>query len=377
MPDQIRDQIRVTVVAGEKMFDRFTAVELTNSLLMPSEASFEVGDTASWLSLQALVKLGTIMRVTVNQRPRLTGRIEYRDSVGDAGRAAQLRFVVRTKLTDAFVASCDPRINVKGLSIKQFVLACYRTIGVTEEQFIFDPSTARDLLTGKASRGARAPEDIEAIQQDAAKINPPETVFAAVDRHLRRHRMMHWDAPDGRIIVGKPDDTQEPIHNFVERISSDTWRNNVLSIRRVEDVGQTPTLLGVYGQTAGREFTKAKVSAIEANQTLVDAQFNRPVVIIDRQLKSRAIADARVRREMAQRSRSLDSLEVMVDGLSHPVGSGSDTAPYAPDTVFGVECERLGGKIGAFHAEATILRESAGQAHSSTIRLVPKGTWVL
>lgn len=371
------DVIRVTSVAGDKMFDRFSSIQLSNSLLQPSEASFEVGDQRSWKTLDELTALGSIMRVTVNGRPRLTGRVEYRDDMGDAARGSQLRWVLRTKLTDAFVASCDPRINVKGLSIKDFVLACYRTIGVEASQFIFDPATARDLLTGKATKGGKAPEDLEVIQQDAAKIQPPETVFAAVDRHLRRHGFMHWDAPDGRIIVGKPDDTQNPIHAFVERMTGNTRRNNCLSIQRTQDVGQAPTLLGVYGSSAGREFTKAKVSAVEANETLVKAGFNRPSVVIDQQLKNKAIADRRVRREMAQRTRSLDGLTVTVDGLSHPIGSGSDRAPFSPDTTVDVDAERFGGPIGSYYVESTAMSDGASQAQRTQLNLVAKGVWVI
>jgi prophage tail gpP-like protein len=373
----VNDQILVASVDSDHAFDRFSALELTNSLVQPSEASFEVGDVASYNALQSLIRLGVQMRVLVNSRPRLTGRIEFNDQAGDAQKGSELRFVVRTKLTDAFVAACDPRIAVKGLSLKQFVLACYATVGVTEEQFIFDPATARNLITGKPSGGGAAPADLDTIQLEQAKIRPPETVFAAVDRHLRRFGLMHWDAPDGKIIVGTPDDTQDPVHSFIERYTGDTMQNNVLSARRVQDVGQAPTLMGVYGQAGGREFTRAKISALEANETLVDAGFNRPVVMMDEQLKSQAIADRRVRREMAQRSRGLDGIEVTTDGLSHLIGSGSDRANFSPETVFACDIERLGGRIGAWVAETVKMREGASVGHTTSLTLVRRGVWVL
>lgn len=372
-----QDVVLVEAVSanGKTTFDRFTSFSLTNSITAPSEASFEVGDDGTFASLLELTALGAEFRVMVNSRPRLTGRVEMRDADGDAQKSSNLRFVVRTKLTDAFVAVCDPRIRVANRSIKDFVLEAYATIGVGEDQFVFEADVARDLITGKKTKGGRTPPDLEPIQEKQAKARVPETIFSAVDRHLKRHGFMHWDAPDGRIIVGTPDDTQNPLYSFVERRTGNTDANNLLKCRESQNVGQTPAVLTVLGVGGGQKFTKTKVSATEGNQTLADGGFQRPMVVLDEGIKTQERAQRRARREMAQRERSLKCYELLVDGLSYRDQGG--LIPYAPDTVATLDVERLGGKLGALYVESVTLNQSDSIADQTSLKLVPRGVWVL
>src|SRR3990167_8752019 len=118
------------VAAGGKAFDRFTSVELKASITEPWEAGFELGDDGSWNDLAELTALGAEFRVTVNDRLMLTGRVELRDSPADASGSSVLRFVVRSRLTDAVYASANPATRVKGVSVKEFVTRCYHdTLG--------------------------------------------------------------------------------------------------------------------------------------------------------------------------------------------------------------------------------------------------------
>lgn len=377
MTSSPQDTISVEAVSDgtNSVFDRFTTFMLKNSITSPSEASFESGDDGSFESLRQLTALGSIFRVFVNGRARLTGRVEMRDSTDDPSRSSNIRFVIRTKLTDAVVASCDPKVRTKNASIKEFVLACYATIGVGEDQFIFDPKTSRDLLTGKSSRGARAPRDLAPIKDDQAKVRPPETVFQAVDRHLKRHGFMHWDSPDGKIIVGAPDDTQDPIYRFVQRRTTGSFSNNVISCQEAQDVGQAPTIMSVLGTGGGGGIAKSKISATEANETMVDGEFQRPLLIVDEGIKTKERANRRVRREMAQRTRGLQNLNVICDGLSYRSDGG--LVPYAPDTVAELNIERLGGSLGAFYCESVEMTQSPGMADRTILRVVPEGIWVL
>ncbi|GAG49903.1 unnamed protein product, partial [marine sediment metagenome] len=193
-------------------FDRFTSLELTNDMSSASEAAFELGDDGTWDALYAHVAHGAQYRVTLNNRPRMTGRIEVNDVPMDASSGAVVRFVVRTKLSDAQFATADPTVKVRKVSVEDFLLALYAKLGYTKDDFLFAASTGRNLLTGKDGP-AGTDVDLEAIKVDEARVHLPETIFQAADRHLRRHGLMHWDSPDGKIIVGAPDDEQEPIYH--------------------------------------------------------------------------------------------------------------------------------------------------------------------
>ncbi len=368
------DTVTVEAIDQDLTLDNFTSLALLNSITKPSEASFEVGDEGTFNSLMDLTQLGAKFRVVVNSRLRLTGRIEARDSPLDAAGSSVIQFTVRTRMTDAMYASANPKVRTKNTSIKQFILDCYESVGLVESDFIFRADVARDLISGKTTRGGKARKDIDAIKEDQAKVRPPETVHAAVDRHLRRHGFMHWDAPDGRIVVGEPDDEQDPLYRFRLRRDQGVL-NNVKSAARTQDVGGAPTILGTYGTGGGRVFTKAKISAIEENDDLVLKGFVRPVVLVDESVKTRQLAERRTRREMANRSRGLDKFTLKFDGLSY-AGNG-DLTNYSPDTTADLDIQTLGGAVGRFYVEEVAMQVGTQSSHATTIQVVPPGVWSL
>lgn len=356
-------------------FQDWTSFSVRSSITSPAEASFELGDETGWQRIQTLCGLGSEFCVVVNDRPRMLGRVEALSSPCDAQQGTVQSFVVRTKMSDAIVASAPQGIRLKGASIKDFVLACYAGIGLDEGDFEFRSDVSRDLMTGKGSRGQRPPKPLEPLTEEQAKVNPPESVHAAVDRHLRRHGFLHWDGPDGRIIVGAPDDQQEAMGMLCMYRPPYGQMNNLLSVERVNDVSQSPTVLGVFGITAGKDFSKTKLSSVLYNEDLIARGFRRSIIINDEALKTRALATGRANREYASRNRGLDRITVSVDGLSYT--EGSHLFPWSPDTVFDVVVTHLGGAIGNYYVEEVELSRNASQGDVSRITLVKQGVWVL
>lgn len=356
-------------------FEGWTSFTLRNGITQPAEASFELGDETGWERLNTLCTLGAQFCVVVNDRSRLVGRVEALSSPSDARQGTVQSFVVRTKLSDAAYSSAPHGLHLKGASIKAFVLACYAGIGLREGDFDFRGDVSRDLMTGKGSRGQRPPKPLDPLTDEQAKVNPPETIYAAVDRHLRRHGLLHWDGPDGRIIVAAPDDQQEAMGSLCCYRQPYGQLNNVLSIDRQQDVSEAPTVLGVFGVGGGKVFAKSKVSSVLYNQDLIDRGFRRTVVIVDEGLKTKGIAAGRATREFATRNRGLDRLSISVDGLSYR--EGSERFPWSPDTVFDVTAAQLGGAIGNYYVEDVELTRSASQSDITRLSLVREGVWVL
>ena len=368
------DIVTVEAVDENVTFDKFTSLVLSNSIVNPSEASFEVGDEGTFNSLIELTALGAKFRVFVNSRPRLKGRIEVRNSPLDAAGSSVIQFTVRTRLTDAMYSSADPKVRTKDTSIKQFILDCYATIGLVESDFVFRADVARELITGRATRGGAPRKDIDTIKEDQAKVRPPESPHGAVERHLRRHGFMQWDAPDGRIVIGEPDDAQNPIYRF-RILRHGGAQNNLLSAERAEDIGQSPSVLTVGGTGGGRVFSKAKVSAVERRQDVIDRGFVRPVLLVDESIKTNQLAQRRARREMANRTRMLDRFVLRTDGLSY--NSGSGPVNYAPDTTCDLNVETLGGAVGRFYLEEVTMQVGATSGQVTKMTVVPPGVWVL
>jgi prophage tail gpP-like protein len=357
-------------------FERWTSFQVKNSIVAPAEASFELGDESGWDRINQLCQLGALFVVMVDDRARLTGRVEALSSKTDARQSTTQSFVVRTKLSDALYSSAPQGIRLKRASIKDFVLACYDGIGMGREgDFDFQADVSRDLMTGKGSRGQKSPIALEPLTEEQAKVNPPETIYAAVDRHLRRHGLLHWDGPDGRIVVGAPDDQQDAVATLRSLRWPHGQYNNVLQVERGLDVSQSPTVLGVFGVGGGRDFSKTKITTTLFNQDLIDRGFQRTVVIIDEALKTKQLAGARARREFASRNRSLDRLTVSVDGLSYR--EGSDLLPWSPDTTHDVIVEQLGGALGIYYLEEVEMSRNASQGDMTKLSLVRQGVWVL
>lgn len=356
-------------------FEDWTSFRVTNSIVAPAEAAFELGDETGWQRIQTLCGLGAEFCVVVNDRPRMLGRVEALSSPCDAEQGTVQSFVVRTKMSDAVISSAPQKVQLKGASIKDFVLACYAGIGLRESDFDFRGDVSRDLMTGKGSRGQRPPRELDPLKEEQAKVNPPESIYSAVDRHLRRHGYLHWDGPDGRIVVAAPDDQQEPMGMLCCYRHPSGQMNNLLSIERTNDVSQAPTRLGVFGISAGKDTSKTRLFGEQRNQDLIDRGFRRSVIINDEAMKSRTLAEARARRELAIRNRGLDRLTVTADGLSYT--EGSYRFPWSPDTVFDVVVTHLGGAIGNYFVEEAELSRSAVQGDNSRITMVKQGVWVL
>lgn len=371
------DDLRVEA-DGVGAFDRFTTFSVTNDMTAPSEAALECGDDRTFKALEDFISLGRKYSVFLNNRQMLTGRVEVNDIPNDANGGASVRFTVRTKLADAMFATARADAKVHNVSLKEWILALYKPLGYTEADFVFRADVSRDLITGKSTRGGKTNlPDPETIKEDAAKVQPPEPIFQAVDRHLRRFGLMHWDAPDGRIVVGAPDDEQEPLYRFRLFTGPAAQQNNVLSLGHGINFSDVPSGVVVAGSgaKAAEGFIRAKVieQAIDADVT--NAGFIRPVTILAEQVRSSSLARAAAQRELSARSMRKNTFDTTADGLSHWDGSG--LINYAPDTVGEVFSDAVGGSMGAYYLHRTQVSRDPTEGDKAMITMVKKGIWRL
>lgn len=374
------DNVRIDALDSAQnggSFDAFTSVEITNDLSAPAEANFECGDDASWGALDSLVSLGARYKVWLNGRLRLTGRIEARDSPVDSQGGATVRFAVRTKLADAAFQSADPRLSIQGASLKDLILRAYAPLGYREGDFVFKADVSRDLATGKSSKGGDKPVDLAPFNQQQMKVNPPETIFEFVERQLLRFHLMHWDTPDGRIVVGKPNDTQGPIYTFRLKRGRNGAANNVIKAQRIQDYSDVPSLMSVM---TGWNFNfdtevSTRITRSVTIPDVVRAGLYRPVVILDDGIHTAESALSRALREVADRSKRIDAWELDEDGWSFWDGRGA--TPYGVDTVADVDIDTGGGATGAYLVHKVVCKLDAESGFTSKLSLLKRGVWVL
>lgn len=368
-----RQPDRIRIESDRGAFDAFNALTITNDITAPSEATFDIGDDGSWESLSPVLAHGKVFKVYLNDRIRLTGRIEAQDAPTSASSGSTIQLVLRTKLSDAAYASADPKTRVENVSIKDFILAVYRPLGYTVADFVFAAGAERDLMTGIASRGAKAPVNLEPIKAEQLKIGTSETIRDAVASRLRRHGLMHWDTPDGKIYVGSPDDAQSPIYVLRLRRGAAAAGNNLLSAKRVRDFSDAPSEVRIHGYTGGGETERIPVKGVAQNQAVIDAGFTRPVIIQAEQARNLGQAQAQARRERAARSKRLDAFDLSSDGWSY--WTGTTSIPYGVNTTADVMVDTVGGPQGRYYVQRVSCSLDTAGAQKTSLSVVAPGVW--
>lgn len=352
------------------LIDRATSYEITTDITAPSEARIEMGDNGTWQALKAAVAIGRRFRMTINGRSIMAGRMLSRALPVSITGGATVQLTVRTVLADAAFASCD-QINIRGATLKDVVLRAYATLGLTEADFEFSPDTARNIITG-AGKNTGTKINLEKITEQDAMVRPPETVYAFVDRHLRRFGLIHWDGPDGKIVVGKPNDTQPPIYTL-QLLRSNPRGNNVMDARRSEDYESVPSTFSVYGQGGGRDFKRASVKYTMTDPVLSGLSIRRPSMAIDEAIASSALAEARARREMAQRSLQRESWEILVSRWCYQLNG--QLIPWALDTVSNLRIDVADPVSAPYYCWRAVLRGDANEGHTARLTMAAQGVW--
>lgn len=365
------DRIRLEGAAGS--FIAFNSLVVTNDITAPSEASFDIGDDGSWSTLAPVVAHGKPFKVFLNDRLRLTGRIESRESPTSASGGSVIKLVVRTKLSDARYASADPKTRVENVSIKQFLLKLFAALGYTEADFVFSADAERNIMTGVGARGATPPILLEPLKADQAKVNPPETIYDAASRHLKRHGLMLWDTPDGKIYVGKPDDGQQPIYMLRLRRGASGAGNNLLSATRIQDYSDAPSRVTVHSYTGGVDTERIPVKGQSVNQEIIEAGLMRDVILQAEQARNLQQANAQAKRERASRSKRLDAFDLAADGWAYWTGFSS--IPYATNTTADLMVDTVGGPQGRYYLHRVTCSLDTGGAQKTTMQVSAPGVW--
>lgn len=379
MARRARDVVMIESMQGGDfsiVVDRCTQYEICTDLTAPSSARFELGDDGTWSVIRDALAIGGRFVVSVNSLPRLTGRLLTRNLAVSADAGATVQVVIRTRLADAMFTTVDPKIGVKNATLEQVLLAAFARMGLTRADFIFRADLARDLITGRG-KGGGPTVDLAALKEEEARPHPPETVWSFADRHLSRFHFMMWDAPDGRIVVGAPDDSQSPTYLMTAHRGAAGVTNNLLSATKTEDFEQVPTQLWVYGVGGGKDQSKARIKFMAPDPVLaaLDPLLDRTAMVIDEGITTQAQAEARARRELMQRRLASDSWVLETDGLSY--WTGSSRVPYGIDTVADVRVDVAGGANGAYLVYQTKMTGSGQASHTTQLTACGRGIWAL
>lgn len=372
-----RQRDTITLEGSRGIFDRWQSIQVTNDIMGLNECVLDLGDDGAEAAFYRIIRPGELFVVSINGRPRLTGRSEINE-LPITTEGTRVRLVIRTRFADAAYCSADPAVSVEKTTIKAFVIAQYAKLGYRETDFVFAPGADADLMTGVV-KGVGKDSDFLSVKIDAAKPQPTETVKQVVERHLKRFHMAHWEGPDGKIYIGQPNDGADPTFMFTCRRGPESVRNNCTKATAKQDWSQVPSEMWVYGQSTGKDIASAAIKGVSKDEELLEVyarngHFYRPVVLQNSEAKDLKEAETMARRERSARSKEKDMFTIQADGWTYWTDRG-EQIPYAPNRVAFVDV--FNRDAANYLVTATQSMMSIDQRATTTLTMLAKGIWVV
>lgn len=374
----VRRRDEITLEGERGVFDRWQSISVTNDMMGLNECTLDLADDGAEAAFYRMFRPGETFVVSINGRPRLTGRSEVSESpITPEG--TRVRLVIRTRFADAKYCSADPAVSVEKATFEAVARAQYAKLGYTKDDLVFAPGLDADLMTGVQTGSKTPPVDLISIKVDAAKPQPTESVFQFIERHLKRIHCAHWEGPDGRLYFGRPNDEAEPVFTFTCRRGPESVRNNVGRATPKQDWSQVPSEMWVYGATTGKDIAGATIKGVSKDDDLLEVygrtkHFYRPVVLQNSEAKDLKEAETMARRERSARSKDKDAFSIQADGWTYWT-DGGDQIPYSPNRVAFVDV--FNREPGNYLITATTSTMGISQRATTQLTLVAKGIWVV
>lgn len=348
-----------------RVLDQLQTVEVIRSLQQPCEASFSVGDIATWEALRSELAIGSVWSVYVAGSRRLVGRLMTRAPTGDSATGVLMQCSIVSALYDAQYCSVPRYRQIKRATLRQVIEHAYEELQPT---FEFRADVARNFLTGsKTAAGFAA--DVDSVTVYDAQAEPGTPPAQYVSEHLARFGLIQWDSHDGGLIIGAPNEDPTPQFSL-----SDADAINIAASQDYRDATAKLTVTGAVTATARSQFTRVTTiaGAVRKNQTsltddvLTAAGVPRHVVIDDAESKTGAQAERRARREMSARLMATDTLQASVHGFTR------DGLHWTENCCVAVQSREAAG---LYIVLGVTQSESAANGPVTQLALLRQGIW--
>lgn len=374
----VRRRDEITLESERGSFSRWQSISVTNDMTGLNECVVDVGDDGAEADFYRVIRPGELFEVRCNGRPRLSGRSEVNES-SITPEGTRVRLIIRTRFADAKYCSADPAVSIEKTTFMAVAIAQYAKLGYKASDLVFAPGLDADLMTGKQTGQREPPVDLISIKVDAAKPQPTETVFAFIERHLKRIHCAHWEGPDGKIYFGRPNDEAAPMFVFTCRRGPESVRNNVGRATPKQDWSQALSEMWVYGESTGKDVASAAIKGVSKDDEVLEVyarngHFYRPVVLQNSEAKDLKEAETMARRERSARSKDKDAFQIQADGWTYWTDSG-EQIPYSPNRVAFVDV--FNRDPANYLIVATTSAMGVTQRATTQLTMLAKGIWVV
>lgn len=329
--------------------------------------------------LYELAKPDTPIEISIDGTVLVTGFIDDR-SMSDDSSGSSLSIRARDK-AGRLIDESMPLGSFTGLGIKELAEL---VAGPWFDEVVLFNTTNRKLVRGsKRVAGVSKEPAIDQSPRPERKVVPGEFRLPMLQRFLERAHLMAWSTADGRaLVVGLPNDDQEPQYRFFVP-SIDSSRRGVGRVESVvidDSVAERYSKIVAMGAGKGNDknygprVTKHRGVAVNGpgpDGIGKDFQQRKVLLISDDDIRSPSEAQDVADREMALRdSKGAQQITITVAGHSQFVRG--EQVLFAFDTMCEFEHETTGIK-GNYLITAVEFRRSRSET-STMLKLVPKGT---
>lgn len=293
MPNDISPRHHLALLVAGVVHNDWESFDIDSDLMIPADCwratmGLPRGDTP------AAVRTGAPCELRIAGATIMTGRV---DGVDHEISKNTHTLSMNGRDGAAILVDCAAPIFVaKQVTLEQIITQVVRPLGVTKIRI--DADTA--LLT-----------------REKINVEPGDTAWAALSNAAEANGLWPWFEPDGTLVVGGPDYDTPPVGTLSLRRGEAALNNNIVSIRRTEDVSDRFSKVTVLGQTHGTA-TAAGRHNIKATVTDSGVSWCRPKIICDSESDNEAVARGRARKFISDARVRGFTLEIDVKSHSVP-----------------------------------------------------------
>ncbi|SEE38265.1 phage baseplate assembly protein [Pseudomonas costantinii] len=340
----------IRLAIGGLAHDTWDGWSIESDLLTPADA-FELElHTKNAIRLPDVIKEGAPCSLTLDGDRVLTGQIdEFEHDISRRGISMRIN---GRDLAAPLVDCSSPFVSMREASLAQILDQVVKPLGAYKVEIRADQAKTRRRV----------------------QIEPGQTAWEALLQVAEANGLWPWVEPDGRLIIGGPDYTTQPVGVLVMR--EDGVGNNVerLSVRRsIANRYSQITVLGQHGQYAndGLDTKRSHLRSQVQDETLARRGIFRPKVIVDSSSENQDMATTRARKLLAD-SR-LEGFEIRAVVKGHRADNGQ---VWTPGQRVIVRSEPHGLNDTYFLMSRT-LRLARGEGAITELRLREDKMWVL
>jgi len=343
-PSNTVDLDKVSVLIGGHVHSDWSSYEIDSQLQTPGDA-WRVELSPPQGGIPASVVEGAPVEVRIGKDTVLVGRI---DDIDEDVAKDRDTFSLSGRDGAAILLDCSaPIFTAKQATLAQVIANVVRPLGVTKIQIKADSTYTAEKIS----------------------VEPGDRAWQVLANAAEANGLWPWFAPDGTLIVGGPDYTVPSVATLILRRNG--VGNNVESLKRKRSMAERYSEVTVLGQHHGTAQESGK-NGIKGTAKDPDVTFYRPLVVVDHECESVAMALSRARKLLMD-SR-LKGLTYTAKVRGHRT---SDGVLWTPGQRIHVISEPHGVDAVFFLMGRRFIKGRGGQGTFTLLTLKEDGVWTL